>query len=90
MTYILPFPGGSDGRVQLQCRRPGFDPWVAKIPWRRHGSTFQCSYLLNPQRQRSLSGYSPCVLKESDKTEQLYIAHSNTQLHKKEFNLINE
>ena len=18
-----------------QCRRPGFDPWVAKIPWRR-------------------------------------------------------
>ena len=19
----------------LQCRRPGFDPWVRKIPWRR-------------------------------------------------------
>ena len=19
----------------LQCRRPGFDPWVGKIPWRR-------------------------------------------------------
>jgi len=19
----------------VQCRRPGFDPWVGKIPWRR-------------------------------------------------------
>ena len=25
------FPGGLD----LQCRRPRFDPWVEKIPWRR-------------------------------------------------------
>ena len=22
-------------RVCLQCGRPGFDPWVGKIPWRR-------------------------------------------------------
>ena len=22
-------------RISLQCRRPGFDPWVGKIPWRR-------------------------------------------------------
>ena len=22
-------------RISLQCRRPGFDPWVRKIPWRR-------------------------------------------------------
>ena len=21
--------------MHLQCRRPGFDPWVGKIPWRR-------------------------------------------------------
>ena len=21
--------------ICLQCRRPGFDPWVGKIPWRR-------------------------------------------------------
>ena len=21
--------------IYLQCRRPGFDPWVGKIPWRR-------------------------------------------------------
>ena len=29
------FPHGSDGSVCLQCQRPGFDPWVRKIPWRR-------------------------------------------------------
>ena len=22
-------------RIHLQCRRPGFDPWVGKMPWRR-------------------------------------------------------
>ena len=28
-------PGGSDGKsVCLQCGRPGFNPWVGKIPWR--------------------------------------------------------
>ena len=30
------FPSGSDcKRICLQCGRPGFDPWVGKIPWRR-------------------------------------------------------
>ena len=30
------FPCGSAGkRIPLQCGRPGFDPWVGKIPWRR-------------------------------------------------------
>ena len=29
------FPGGSASRVRLLCRRPWFDPWVEKIPWRR-------------------------------------------------------
>ena len=33
----MDFPGGSDGKVSvcLQCGRPGFGPWVGKIPWRR-------------------------------------------------------
>jgi len=31
---LLYFPGGSDS-ICLQCGRPGFDPWVAKILWRR-------------------------------------------------------
>ena len=43
-TATRGFPGSSDKplhtskmktSVCLQCRRPGFDPWVGKIPWRR-------------------------------------------------------
>ena len=26
-------------RICLQCWRPGFDPWVGKIPWRREQGT---------------------------------------------------
>ena len=25
----------SQSRIHLQCGKPGFDPWVEKIPWRR-------------------------------------------------------
>ena len=33
---LLGFPSGSDGKeFACQCRRPGFDPQVGKIPWRR-------------------------------------------------------
>ena len=39
--------------------RPEFDPWVEKIPWRRHGNPLQYSCLENPHEQRSLEGYSP-------------------------------
>ena len=35
-SRILGLPCGSAGKkICLQCRRPGFDPWVGKIPWRR-------------------------------------------------------
>ena len=34
--WFKDFPGGSDGKsVCLQWGRPGFSPWVRKIPWRR-------------------------------------------------------
>ena len=30
------FPGDLDGKsVCLQCGRPGFKPWIGKIPWNR-------------------------------------------------------
>ena len=32
-------------RLCLQCGRPGFDPWVGKIPWRRK---WQCTPVLLP------------------------------------------
>ena len=40
-------PGGSVVK-NLQCRRPGFDPWVRKIPWRRAWQCTPVSYLENP------------------------------------------
>ena len=67
------FPGGSDGKasVCLQCRRPGFDPWVGKIPWRRK---WQSTPVLLPGKShgQSLVGYSLWGHKESDTTERLH------------------
>ena len=50
--YFEGFPGGS-------AVRPGFDPWVRKIPWRR---AWQATLVLLPRElhgQRSLAGCSP-------------------------------
>ena len=57
-------------RVHLRCKRPWFDPWVRKIPWRRE---WQATPVFLPGEfcgQRSLVGYSPWGLKESGTTEQ--------------------
>ena len=46
-------------RVCLQCRRPRFDPWVGKIPWRRE---WQPTLVFLPGKsrgQRSWAGYNP-------------------------------
>ena len=63
MWCILPqvgFPGGSDGKEScLQCRRPGFDPWVGKIPWRREWQPTPVFLPEESHGQRSLAGYSP-------------------------------
>ena len=42
-------------RIHLQCERPGFDPCVGKIPWKKGTATH--------------SSISPGGLKESDMTE---------------------
>ena len=68
--------GGSDGKSAfLQCRRPGFDPWVGKITWRRK---WQPTPVFLPGKflgQRNMVGYSPWGCKESDTTEQLHSLH---------------
>ena len=49
--------------------RPGFDPWVAKILWRR---AWQSTLVFLPGEshgQRSLAGYSPGGRKELEVTE---------------------
>ena len=73
-------------RVFLQCRRPGIDPWVGKIPWRRE---WQPTLVFLPGEfhgQRSLMGYSPWSHKELNTTEQLththmYNTHTHTHTH---------
>ena len=65
------FPGGSHGRVYRQCRRPGFNPWVGKMPRRRTWQPIPVFLTGEFHGQRSLVGYSPWGHKESDTTEQL-------------------
>ena len=59
-VYVCDFSGGSDSKsVCLQCGRPGFDPWVRKIPWRKK---WQPTPVFLPGKSyvwRSLVCYSP-------------------------------
>ena len=68
----MDFLDGSDGRsVCLQCGRPGVDPWVRNILWRRK---WQPTPVLLPEKshgRRILVGYSPWGRRESDTIEQL-------------------
>src|SRR5574337_692687 len=56
-------------RTCLQCGRPGFDPRVGKIPWRRERQPTPIFWPEEFLGQRSLAGYSPWGLKELDTTE---------------------
>ena len=67
---FLGFPGGSDSK-ESSCNVGdlGSIPGVGKSSGGGHGNPLQYSFLKNPHRQRSLAGYSPWGLKESDPTE---------------------
>ena len=59
------FPGRSDGKsVCLQCRRPGFDSWVGKIPGEGNGNPLQCSCLENAMGRGHLQATVPDVAKK--------------------------
>ena len=66
----------------MQYRRPGFHPWVGKIPWRKE---WQPTPVLLPGKfhgHRSLAGYSPWGRKELNMTERQTLSrftHCNTQ-----------
>ena len=65
----------------LQWRRPGFDPWVGKISWRRKRQPTPVLLPGESHGRRSLVGYSPWGCKESDMTEQLHgVTKSQTRL----------
>ena len=57
--------------VCLQCGRPGFHPWVRKLPWRKKRQPTPVLLPGKSHRQRSLVGCSPRGRKESDTTERL-------------------
>ena len=63
-------------RSRLQCERPGFDPWVGKLPWRRAWQPTPVFLPGKTHRQRILMGYSPKGCKDLDMTELL-----NTHAH---------
>ena len=61
-------------RICLQCRRPGFDPWVGKIPWKRE--RLPTSVFWDGE---SHGLYSPWGRKELDMTKRLSV-HFNMKL----------
>ena len=56
-------------KIGLQCRRPGFDPWVRKILWRKEWLPTPAFWPGEFHGQRSLTGYSPWGRKELDTTK---------------------
>ena len=44
-------------KICLQCRRPGFNPWIGKIPWRREWLPTSLFLPGESHGQRSLAGY---------------------------------
>ena len=59
----------------------GSIPGLGRSPGGGHGNPLQCFCLENLHEQRSLAGYNPWGLKESDMTERLCTTqHSTIQL----------
>ena len=52
--------------IHLQCGRPGFDPWVGKIPWRRERLPTPVFLPGKSHGQRSLVGLQSIELQELD------------------------
>ena len=58
----------------LQRRRPKFNPWVRKIPWRKAWRSTPVVLPGEFHGQRSLMGYSPWGCKDLDITEWLTLS----------------
>ena len=69
LAFSMGFPRGSYGKEScLQCRRPVFNHWVSKKPWRREWLPTPVSLSGEFYGQRSLAGYSPWACKEPEKS----------------------
>ena len=51
-------------RICLQCRRPRFNLWVGKLPWRREWQLIPVFFPGDSHEQRNLAGCSPWGHKE--------------------------
>ena len=69
----LGFPGGTSGKEPAcqwrRQKRLGFYPWVGKMPWRRKWQPTPVFLPGKSHGQKTLVGYSPWGLKESNMTE---------------------
>ena len=80
------FPDDSDGK-ESACRKPGFNPWVRKILWRRewqHNPSFLAWEI--PWTEESDGLYSPRGHKDLIMTEHIPMCahthtHNNTCIH---------
>ena len=70
--YVWGRVGNTSGKEpdcqSRRCKRPKFDPWVRKIPWRRKWQPTPVFLPGESRGQRSLAGYSPWGGKELDTT----------------------
>ena len=60
----------------LQCRRPRFDPWVRKIPWRRK---WQPTPVLLPGESHARKSLGGLQSVELDRTERQTLSLSRTK-----------
>ena len=67
--------------IRLQCKKPGFDSWVRKIPWRREWQATPVFLPGESHGHKSLVGYSPWGRTESDKTKQLTLSYFHFHCH---------
>ena len=74
------FPDSLVGKESacMQCRRPEFDPWLGKIPWRRERLP---TLVFQPRELHGL--YSSWGHKELDMTERLIHTHTHTHCYHK-------
>ena len=58
--YLFGLPWQPSGKEHtFQCRQPGFDPWIGKIPWKREWQPIPVFLPGKCHGQRSLADYSP-------------------------------
>ena len=77
-------------RLPMQVlRRPRFDLWIGKIPWKKKWQPIAVFLPGKPHGQRSLVGYSPWGCKELDTTESVHPCTRHTHTHTVYYRILN-